>query len=198
MSANPFSDLLTFLREVAFTGRSTLCEGAVVRQKHLKTHTASVGRQKPGISQNSCQNAFDHDKGQKSAFFGDVSPLDFLLLQGFSGESNRPLTPIHVKKYRDTPPISMAYFCKCMPSLWQKVVYTPPICITIRLPFVSRYFCGSIRVRGRWDTPKFSVYISTEIAPKCGEFCLISGRRKSVESCHVSGCHGFSAPMLMH
>ena len=48
----------------------------------------------------------------------------------------------------------MAYFCKCMPSLWQKVVYTPPICITIRLPFVSRYFCGSIRVRGRWDTPK--------------------------------------------
>ena len=71
-----------------------------------------------------------------------------------SGESNRPLTPIHVKKYRDTPPISMAYFCKYMPSLWQKVVYTPPICITIRLPFVSRYFCGSIRVRGRWDTPK--------------------------------------------
>ena len=71
-----------------------------------------------------------------------------------SGESNRPLTPIHVKKYRDTPPICMAYFCKCMPSPWQKVVYTPPICITIRLPFVSRYFCGSIRVRGRWDTPK--------------------------------------------
>ena len=68
-----------------------------------------------------------------------------------SGESNRPLTPIHLKKYRDTPP--MAYFCKCMPSLWQKVVYTTPICITIRLPFVSRYFCGSIRVRGRWDTP---------------------------------------------
>ena len=73
----------------------------------------------------------------------------------FSGESNRPLTPIHAKKYRDTPPISMAYFCKSMPSLWQKVVYTPPICITIRLPFVSRYFCGSIRVRGRWDTPNF-------------------------------------------
>ena len=48
------------------------------------------------------------------------------------------------------------YFCKCMPSLWQKVVYTPPICITIRLPFVSRYFCGSIRVRGRWNTPKKS------------------------------------------
>ena len=47
----------------------------------------------------------------------------------------------------------MAYFCKSMPSLWQKVVYTPPICITIRLPFVSRYFCGSIRVRGRWATP---------------------------------------------
>ena len=76
-----------------------------------------------------------------------------------SGESNRPLTPIHAKKYRDTPPISMAYFCKSMPSLWQKVVYTPPICITIRLPFVSRYFCGSIRVRGRWDTPNSGVVV---------------------------------------
>ena len=73
------------------------------------------------------------------------------------GESHRPLTPIHVKKYRDTPPISMAYLCKCMPSLGEKVVYTPPICITIRLPFVSRYFCGSIRVRGRWDTPNKSL-----------------------------------------
>ena len=41
-----------------------------------------------------------------------------------------------------------------MPSAWQKVVYTQPICITIRLPFVSRYFFRSIRVRGRWDTPK--------------------------------------------
>ena len=39
-----------------------------------------------------------------------------------------------------------------MPSSWQKVVHTPPICITIRLPFVSRYFCRSIRVRGRWNT----------------------------------------------
>ena len=58
------------------------------------------------------------------------------------------------EKYRDTPPISMAYFCKSMPPSWQKVVYTPPICITIRLPFVSRYFCKSIRVGGRWNTPK--------------------------------------------
>ena len=40
-----------------------------------------------------------------------------------------------------------------MPSSWQRVVYTPPICITIRLPFVSQYFSRSIRVRGRWDTP---------------------------------------------
>ena len=30
---------------------------------------------------------------------------------------------------------------------------TPPICITMRLLFVSRHFCRSIRVRGRWDTP---------------------------------------------
>ena len=62
--------------------------------------------------------------------------------------------PDTFEKYRDTPPISMAYFCKSMPPSWQKVVYTPPICITIRLPFVSRYFCKSIGVRGRWNTPK--------------------------------------------
>ena len=62
--------------------------------------------------------------------------------------------PNTFEKYRDTPPISMAYFCKSMPSSWQKVVYSPPICIAIRLPFVSRYFCRSIRVRGRWDTAK--------------------------------------------
>ena len=49
-------------------------------------------------------------------------------------------------------------FCKCMPSSWQKVVYTPPICITIRLPFVSWYFCTSIRVRGRWNTPHWCAY----------------------------------------
>ena len=61
--------------------------------------------------------------------------------------------PDTFEKYRDTPPISMACFCKSMPSSWQKVVYTPPICITIRLPFVSRYFFRSIRVRGRWNTP---------------------------------------------
>ena len=66
-----------------------------------------------------------------------------------------------MKKYRDTSPISMAYFCKCLPFLWQKVVYTPPIYITIRLPFASRYFCGSIRVRGRWDTPNF--YLQLEL-----------------------------------
>ena len=53
-------------------------------------------------------------------------------------------------------PFLSRYFCKCLPSSWQKVVYTPPICIAIRLPFVSGYFCRSIRVRGRWNTPKRS------------------------------------------
>ena len=50
-----------------------------------------------------------------------------------------------------------------MPSSWQKVAYTPPICIAIRLPFVSRYFCRSIRVRGRWDTPNNQKGISPEL-----------------------------------
>ena len=72
----------------------------------------------------------------------------------FSGESNRPLTLIFLKSIAIHLPFLSRYFCKSMPSSWQKVVYTPPICITIRLPFVSRYFCRSIRVRGRWDSEK--------------------------------------------
>ena len=50
-------------------------------------------------------------------------------------------------------PFLPRYFRKSMPSPWQKVVCTPPIRITIQLPLVSRYFCRSIRVRGRWNTP---------------------------------------------
>ena len=60
-----------------------------------------------------------------------------------SGESSRPLTPILLQKYRDTPPFLSRYFCRSMPSSWQKVVYTSPMCITIRLPFVSRCLCRS-------------------------------------------------------
>ena len=84
-------------------------------------------------------------------------PPTVLHLEDYSGESNRPMTPILFEKYRDTPPISIAILCKSMPSFWQRVVYTPPICITIRLPFVSRCFCRSIRVRGRWNTPKLHI-----------------------------------------
>ena len=50
-----------------------------------------------------------------------------------------------------------------MPSSWQKVAKTPPICITIRLPFVLRYFCRSIRVRGRWNTPKSGVLLTLSL-----------------------------------
>ena len=81
-----------------------------------------------------------------------------------SGESHRPLTPIHLKSIAIHLPFLARYFCKSMPSSWQKVVYTPPICIAIRHPFVSRYFCRSIRVRGRWDTPHtFHQFISREL-----------------------------------
>ena len=35
-------------------------------------------------------------------------------------------------------------------------IYThTPVRVTRRLPFVSRCFCGSIRVRGRWNIPKW-------------------------------------------
>ena len=63
----------------------------------------------------------------------------------WSGESSRPLTPMHL-------PFVSRYFCKSRRSSWQRVVYTTNFCITMRLPFVSRCFCRSIRVRGRWNT----------------------------------------------
>ena len=53
-------------------------------------------------------------------------------------ESNRPLTPILLKSIAIHLPSLSRYFCKSMPSSWQKVGYTPPIRITICLPCVSR------------------------------------------------------------
>ena len=70
------------------------------------------------------------------------------------GESNRPLTPILLKSIAIHLPFLSRCFGKSMPSSWQKVADTLPICITIQLPFVSRYLCRSIRVRGRWNTRK--------------------------------------------
>ena len=81
-----------------------------------------------------------------------------------SGESNQPLTPILLKSIAIHLPFLSRYFCKSMPSSWQKVVYTPPICITIRLPFVSRYFCRSIGVRGRSNTPNVYVINSERLS----------------------------------
>ena len=64
-----------------------------------------------------------------------------------------PDGPRYFRKYRATPPISIAILLQKYALLLAEVVYTPPICITIRLPFVSRYFCRSIKVRGRWHAP---------------------------------------------
>ena len=53
--------------------------------------------------------------------------------------------PDAFEKYRDTPPISIAMLLqKYALLLAQKVVYTPPFCITIRLPFVSRYLIAEV------------------------------------------------------
>ena len=69
--------------------------------------------------------------------------------KSFSGESTRPLTPTLLEKVsRYTSHFYSRCFCKSMPSSCP-----PPICITIRLPFVLRYFCRSTRVRGCWNTP---------------------------------------------
>ena len=85
-----------------------------------------------------------------------------------SGESHRPLTPILLKSNAIHLPFLSRYFCKSMPSSWQKVAYTPPICITIRLSLVSRYFLRSIRVRGR-GTPPTQTTSKTSI-----RVCLLS------------------------
>ena len=43
---------------------------------------------------------------------------------------------------------------------------------------------------------RLSVY-NKEIAPKCGENCRFPGGEESIESCHVSGCYGFSVPLSL-
>ena len=97
-----------------------------------------------------------------------------------SGESKRPLTPILLKSIAIHLPCLSQLFCKRMPSSWQKVVHMPPICITTRLPFVSRYFCRSIRVRGRWHTPKQLT-------------CLLNGLR-GVEPLNQTSLYGTTWP----
>ena len=50
------------------------------------------------------------------------------------------LAPVLVKNIAMHLPFLPRCVCKSMPSSWQKVAYTPPICIMIHLPFASRYF----------------------------------------------------------
>ena len=78
------------------------------------------------------------------------------LLQYPNLRRNRPLTLAFVKSIAIHLPFLSRCFCKSMPSSGQKLVYTPPICITIRPPYVSQYFCRSIRVRNRWKTPQLN------------------------------------------
>ena len=55
--------------------------------------------------------------------------------------------PDTFEKYRDTPRISIAiFFSKLCPSSWLTVGKAPPIGVTMLLPFVSPYFCRSVRV----------------------------------------------------
>ena len=74
-------------------------------------------------------------------------------------------------------PFLSQYFCKGMPSSWQKVVDTPPICITISLPFVLRCFCRRIRVRGRSNTP------NKLISASAGRMIAIGNSHESCSFC---------------
>ena len=44
--------------------------------------------------------------------------------------------------------VPLRCYCKTMQASWMEVMYTPPICITIRLLFVSRRFCRHVQVKG--------------------------------------------------
>ena len=95
-----------------------------------------------------------------------------------SGESNRPLTPILLKRIVIHLPFVSRYFCKSMPSSWQKVVYTP-----------SRYLCRSIRVRGRWNTPSvLSVWLSVSL-PKI---------RVRIETNYLNYSYSSSYSLVIH
>ena len=80
-------------------------------------------------------------------------------------------------------PFLSLYSCKSNPFLWLKAVHTLPICITMRLPFASRYFCRSIKVRGRWKTP-----YSGKVRRQCWGACFPgrSGARNSEDKLHIS------------
>ena len=74
------------------------------------------------------------------------------------------------KVLRYTSYFYLCIFTTSMPSSCLKIAYRPPSCITIRFPFVSCYFCRSIRVRGRWNTPR----------RRCPDFPRVG----SAASCH--------------
>ena len=75
--------------------------------------------------------------------------------QALMGVTSTP-DPDTFEKCRDTPPISIAMLFQKYALLAESNIYTPPVCIMIRLPFGSWCFCESIRVRGCWKTPKAS------------------------------------------
>ena len=113
--------------------------------KSLSAKGAEAASQELGFDDN-CKSPCRKRSPAKGVWQKSDSEKESILRRG-------QLTPILLKSITIHLPFLSRYFCKSMPSSWQKVVYTPPICIAIRLPFVSRYFFRSIRVRGRWDTP---------------------------------------------
>ena len=88
-----------------------------------------------------------------------------------------------------------------MLSCWLEAMYTPPICITICLPFVSRYLCRpcrSIRVRGCWHPPKslFEWFFGGLANFRETAHSFLSGLSSANFSCEFFGLvsPGFQAP----
>ena len=80
----------------------------------------------------------------------------------FYQEKSDPLSPMPLKSTATHLSFLLQYFSKSMLSSWQNVVFKRPHGVTMLLPFVFRYFCISIRVRGCWNTPKFLVEVIFE------------------------------------
>ena len=93
----------------------------------------------------------------------------------FSGKSHRPLTPILVKSIAIHLPFLSRDFCTSMPSSWQRVVYTTPMYITIRLAFVLRCSCRSIGVRGHWNTPQIFLILPREERLRTKVYMVLEG-----------------------
>ena len=79
-------------------------------------------------------------------------------------------------------PFLSSYSCESMPSSWLRGAHTP-LCIAIRLPFVSQYFCKNIRVRGPCNNPSYWLESPEAIARR-----KLQGGMSAERNCFRKNC----------